>query len=76
MFLGLRMRAGVSEVEFFRRFQKPLNEVYGDILLRYEKTGHLQHEGGRWRFTAAGIHVSNWILADFLDEPDGTEDES
>jgi coproporphyrinogen III oxidase-like Fe-S oxidoreductase len=50
--------------------------VYGDILLRYEKTGHLQHEGGRWRFTAAGIHVSNWILADFLDEPDGTEDES
>jgi oxygen-independent coproporphyrinogen-3 oxidase len=76
MFLGLRMSAGVSETEFYRRFQRPLMEVYGDILLRYERTGHLLHQGGRWRFSTRGIHVSNWILADFVEVPDGSEDES
>ncbi len=66
MFLGLRMTKGVSEAEFSEQFQVPLSEVYGQTLDRYGELGFLEHTGGYWRFTRAGIHVSNRILADFL----------
>lgn len=66
MFLGLRMTEGVSEKEFQRQFQAPLSEIYGEVLDKYGKLGFLEHTDGFWRFTRAGIHVSNRILADFL----------
>lgn len=68
MFLGLRMTAGIAEKDFHFLFGEDLENVYGDVLHRYEKTGHLIHENGMWKFSRKGIHVSNWILADFLQE--------
>lgn len=66
MFLGLRMTEGVSEKEFQKEFGIPLEEQYGTVLKRYEDSGHMMHQGDRWRFTGKGIHVSNRILSDFL----------
>jgi oxygen-independent coproporphyrinogen-3 oxidase len=68
MFLGLRMTEGVSEEKFRQQFHRELKEVYGDVLLRYETSGHLIHEGDTYRFSSEGIHVSNWILSDFLSD--------
>lgn len=70
MFLGLRMTDGVSEKEFEDEFGISLREVYGDILEKYKKSGHLIQENNSWRFSREGIHVSNWILADFLRDDD------
>ena len=67
MFLGLRMTAGVEEQEFFARFGRTMEEIYGSVLKKYEQTGFLQHTDGFWKFTRKGIHVSNYILADFLE---------
>lgn len=73
MFLGLRMTEGISEKEFEQLFDEKLENIYGEVLWRYEKTGHLQKEKEMWKFSREGIHVSNWILADFLQDQDEQE---
>jgi oxygen-independent coproporphyrinogen-3 oxidase len=67
MFLGLRMTEGIREEEFAVQFGLPLGQVYGNVLEKYEKTGFLEYQDGFWRFTRKGIHVSNPILAEFLE---------
>lgn len=68
MFLGFRMTEGISETEFQSCFGIPLSDIYGEILNKYKNMGLLEKENGFWRFTRRGIHVSNWILADFLQD--------
>ena len=36
MFLGLRLRSGISKAEFAQRFGIPIEEIYGDVLRRYK----------------------------------------
>lgn len=67
MFLGLRMTEGIRESEFLEQFGSPLHEIYGTVLEKYRIMGFLEHTGDRWYFTRPGIHVSNQILADFLE---------
>lgn len=66
MFLGLRMMRGVSRKEFERRFKKPMDEVYGEVIAKYKEMGLLEEADGWVRLTAKGIDVSNVVLADFL----------
>ena len=68
MFLGLRMTEGVSESKFEERFREKMTDVYGAVLRKYEKMGLLQKKGDFWSFTRKGIHVSNGVLADFLQD--------
>ena len=68
MFLGLRMTEGISETDFQNQFGQTLDSVYGDVLKKYKEMGFLAHTGDRWYFTRRGIHVSNQILADFLQD--------
>ena len=68
MFLGLRMTKGISVQEFRGRFGKEIEEIYGQVLKKYEAMGFLEESGGFWRFTRKGIHVSNHILSDFLQD--------
>lgn len=67
MFLGLRMTKGVSGQKFEETFGKPFPEKYRMILEKYEKAGFLESENGWWCFSRKGIHVSNQILAEFLE---------
>lgn len=66
MFLGLRMTKGISEKEFLKQFGCEIDSIYGKILEKYRAEGFLQKNGDFWSFTRKGIHVSNYILADFL----------
>ena len=50
------------------RFGKEIEEIYGKVLKKYEAMGFLEESGGFWRFTRKGIHVSNHILSDFLQD--------
>lgn len=68
MFLGLRMTGGISEKEFQNCFGKSLDSVYGKVLKKYSAMGFLEKNGSYWYFTRQGIHVSNQILADFLQD--------
>ncbi len=68
MFLGLRMTRGVEEETFALRFGKTMEEIFGPVLFKYETQGFLVHQNGSWRFSREGIHVSNYILSDFIEE--------
>ena len=68
MFLGLRMTKGISVQEFRERFGKEIDEIYGKVLRKYEAMGFMEKSSGFWRFTRKGIHVSNHILSDFLQD--------
>ncbi len=78
MFLGLRLVRGVDVEEFRQLFSEDIFEVYGEVIDKYIKSGHLElvtdydehqtgfQEGAHLRLTDAGLDVSNTIMADFL----------
>ena len=66
MFLGLRLRKGVSAEAFRERFGISLEEAYGQVIERYCRMGLMGEEEGRVFLTLDGISVSNRILSDFL----------
>ena len=68
MFLGLRMTKGVSKAEFLEGFRVPIESVYGKVLDKYKSVGLLEETEGRIFLTRAGIHVSNGVMAEFLQE--------
>ncbi|MCD7841952.1 MAG: hypothetical protein LUG56_05715, partial [Lachnospiraceae bacterium] len=66
MFLGLRMLSGVSEQEFFDRFRRPIDAVYGEVLKKLISLRLLKRENGRIFLTPRGLDVSNPVMAEFL----------
>lgn len=70
MFLGLRMRKGISEEEFLNKFGLELEEVYGNVLVKFQTMGLLGWTGEKKKrqiyLTDQGIDVSNAILSEFL----------
>lgn len=66
MFLGLRMKDGVTNSEFYKQFGVGLSEMFGGVIGKYEKLGLLEFDGERLRLTDGGIDVSNTIFAEFI----------
>ena len=66
MFLGLRLREGISRSEFRQLFGRQLEHVYGPVLEKYIASGHLISDGDRLYLSDRGIDVSNVIFSDFL----------
>ena len=66
MFMGLRKTRGIEEKEFLNRFGKDIDSYYKDIINKYINVKLLKREDGYLKFTAEGIQLSNYVLADFL----------
>ena len=66
MFLGLRMMNGVSEQEFQKRFNRPVDDVYGAVLRKLVSQELIRRQGGMISLTARGIDLSNPVMAQFL----------
>jgi oxygen-independent coproporphyrinogen-3 oxidase len=66
MFLGLRMMCGVSAADFYQKFGKRMEDVYGEVLEKFYAQGLLVREKDRVRLTDAGVDVSNYVMAEFL----------
>ena len=68
MFLGLRMMEGICPVEFEGKFERALQEVYGEQLEKLEQQKLLEYnrKTGRYALTMAGIDVSNQVFVEFL----------
>lgn len=66
MFLGMRMAEGVSKSKFRQIFGKDIEEVYGEVIAKYEGYGMVKNAGGRVLLTDKGIDVSNVIFSEFL----------
>lgn len=67
-FLGLRLTKGVSLAEFKERFGEDAAAVYPGIMERFVKEGAANLSDGRFFLTDYGMDVSNYVMAEFLQE--------
>ena len=67
-FLGLRLTKGVSLEEFERRFGVPAKQVYPGIMERLAKENAAVLKDGRFFLTEYGMDVSNYVMAQFLQQ--------
>ncbi|TCP53301.1 oxygen-independent coproporphyrinogen-3 oxidase [Tumebacillus sp. BK434] len=67
MILGLRLMEGVSFARFRDKHGVAMQDVFGDILLRFEKLGLLQVDAAGVRLTQQGIFLANEVYAAFLE---------
>ena len=70
MFLGLRMMKGICVEEFSKRFGQEIEEVYGEIIAKYERQKLLEKYEKMGKhyiaLTEEGIQISNRIFVDFM----------
>jgi oxygen-independent coproporphyrinogen III oxidase len=66
MFMGLRMKEGVSRGEFADRFGREISEVYGSVILKHERNGLIKMNKNSIFLTPKGIELSNTVMSDFL----------
>ena len=67
-FLGLRLTKGVSLAEFKERFGEDAAAVYPGVMERFVKEGAAVLSDGRFFLTDYGMDVSNYVMAEFLQE--------
>ncbi|MCM1186817.1 MAG: radical SAM family heme chaperone HemW [Lachnoclostridium sp.] len=72
LFLGLRMTRGVSYERFQQVFNRDMEQVYGEVIIKNREDGLLREytvDSTKERFLALtdkGIDVSNYVMAQFL----------
>lgn len=67
-YVGLRMTAGVSLSEFERRFGMSAEEVYPGLMETFVEEKAAEFRGDRFVLTDYGLDVSNYIMAQFLQD--------
>lgn len=66
MFLGLRLKKGVSVSEFERRFGISIDEVYGDVINNFIRQQLLLRSKSRIYLSQQGTDVANYVMSEFL----------
>ena len=66
MFLGLRMCSGISAVDFKRRFNENIYDIYGEVFETLKKKKLIWQQGDFWMLTDYGVDLSNYVLSEFL----------
>lgn len=66
MFLGLRMKCGVTRQQFQETFGIPIEGIYKNVLEHLKEEGLLDISAGRIALTEKGQDLSNYALAQFL----------
>lgn len=66
IFLGLRLTQGINVHQINEKFGIDFEKKYANILRKY--SGYLENKNGMCRFTKEGFLISNYILADFIDD--------
>ena len=67
MFLGFRMKEGVSFQRFQDIFGISLVKIYGKVIEKHVQEGLLQIKKDQVFMTLKGMDVSNYVMADFLE---------
>ena len=65
MFLGLRMTEGIRKRDFEEQFGKPIEEIYGNVLVKME-AAELLVNGDSIYLTEKGLDISNYVMSAFL----------
>ncbi|WP_214724410.1 MULTISPECIES: radical SAM family heme chaperone HemW [Exiguobacterium] len=68
MFLGLRMKDGVSLERFQTKYGVAFEDVFGDVMKRLLPNGLVEQTETHIRLTPAGIPLANEVFAEFIGE--------
>jgi oxygen-independent coproporphyrinogen-3 oxidase len=66
MFLGLRKTKGILRSKFYEIFNKSIDEVYGEVLIKLEKESLIEMDNDYIRLTDKGTDVSNYVFTEFI----------
>ena len=66
MFLGLRMKEGITRERFQQAFGISIDGVYLDVMEKLKQEDLIDTSGGRIALTDKGMDLSNYVLAQFL----------
>lgn len=66
IFMGMRKIKGIDENEFKNRFGREIDELYRDVIIKYESEKLLERKNSRIFFTKRGVELSNRVLTDFI----------
>lgn len=66
MFLGLRLKRGVSGQAFFEKFGRSMEEVYPNVLEKLQEEGLLLRKEESICLSAKGTDLANYVMAEFL----------
>ncbi len=66
IFMGMRKIKGIDEKEFKNRFGRGIDELYRNVIIKYESEKLLERKNGRIFFTERGVELSNRVLTDFI----------
>ncbi|MDE0298289.1 MAG: radical SAM family heme chaperone HemW [Candidatus Poribacteria bacterium] len=64
--LGLRMREGIREEDYRRRFGEPIEAEFEDVLDKWIGVSLLEWRGENLRLTNQGLFLANEVFVDFL----------
>lgn len=66
MFLGLRLKKGVSKQAFRNKYGKSMEEVYPGVLEKLKKEGLLEQTEDGICLSERGTDLANYVMAEFL----------
>ena len=66
MFLGLRLRGGISENSFTERFHTQIDTVYARPIEEMCGKGLLKRESGRIFLSRRGMDLANYVMSEFI----------
>lgn len=66
MFLGLRLKRGISTYEFEQHFGRSLESVYEKVIDRFIKEKLLLKKDDRIYLSRRGMDVANYVMSEFL----------
>lgn len=66
MFLGLRIKKGISKNCFHQRFGIDIDRIYGTVIKKLEEKGLIVLSGDYISLTEKGIDVSNLVFVEFM----------
>lgn len=66
MFLGLRMKQGVTREGFLKKFGMSIDGIYKGVMDNLKAEGLLEMTEGRIRLTDKGMDLGNYVMSQFL----------
>ena len=68
LIMGLRLIEGINRESFLKRFNTPVENIYGSVLEKHSENGLLYIDENNIRFTCKGLDLSNKVYVDILPE--------
>ena len=64
--MSLRLRQGISNIDFYERFGRKIEDLFGYQMKRLIKDGLLSYEDEKLKLTEKGLYIADTVLAEFI----------